>query len=387
MQQNLLSAEQFSELVRLVYDCAVEPAGWTDVLRRLVEATSCAAASITITALDGSETRIPFTHGLAPDFLHSFKPDYSLDAARYFRSALDRPGIDLDAPFVLSRLMPPETIAAMRVTREWAAPQGFVDNMSAVVQVTPSRVASVDLMFRAEHGSMPDASVEILRLLVPHLRRAIIISDLLDMEGLRVDAFRASLDGLSFGTLIVAADGRIIEANSAARLLLERRTPIRELQGRLAGDTSAITRHLRRAIESMIRDEATCREQSIGVDLRGEGASVVLAHVLPLANGTARKRLAPDAVAAVFVAGAGIAPPAAVAAVADAYGMTEAERRMLAEVAGGAGVAEASAALGCKLATGRTHMKHIFAKLGVHRHSELVALIGRLTPPVVDDGT
>ena len=169
-------------------------------------------------------------------------------------------------------------------------------------------------------------------------------------------------------------------------MLLERRTPINDHLGRLSGDTATVTRRLREAIAGVGQDEAGFRHDSLGVPLGGEGPDTVLAHILPLATGEIRTRLAREATAAVIIAGGGAVRPAAVAGLAASFRLTEAEARMLARVAGGSGVNEAAAALGIQVATARTHMRHIFNKLGVSRHAELVALVNRLTSPTRDLG-
>jgi DNA-binding CsgD family transcriptional regulator len=43
---------------------------------------------------------------------------------------------------------------------------------------------------------------------------------------------------------------------------------------------------------------------------------------------------------------------------------------------------EAAAALGIAETTAKTHLSRIFAKTGVSRQAELVALVHRLTPPL-----
>ena len=43
---------------------------------------------------------------------------------------------------------------------------------------------------------------------------------------------------------------------------------------------------------------------------------------------------------------------------------------------------EAAGSLGITEATAKTHRNHIFMKAGVSRRTELLALIGRLLPPI-----
>jgi DNA-binding CsgD family transcriptional regulator len=59
-----------------------------------------------------------------------------------------------------------------------------------------------------------------------------------------------------------------------------------------------------------------------------------------------------------------------------------AEVRLLQLLVSGASLMEAGAALGITEATARTHRNHIFTKTGVSRRTDLLALVGRLVPPI-----
>jgi DNA-binding CsgD family transcriptional regulator len=48
----------------------------------------------------------------------------------------------------------------------------------------------------------------------------------------------------------------------------------------------------------------------------------------------------------------------------------------------GATLRDAAAALQVSEATAKTHREHIFAKVGVSRQADLVALVRRLVPPI-----
>ncbi|MGH6925858.1 MAG: response regulator transcription factor, partial [Propylenella sp.] len=95
-----------------------------------------------------------------------------------------------------------------------------------------------------------------------------------------------------------------------------------------------------------------------------------------------RTRLMPQATAAVFIAPPGASLPPDLDAVAHIFGLTAAETKQLHRLVAGDSLAEAAAALGVSETTARSHRQHIFAKMGVSRQADLVALVARLIPPV-----
>jgi DNA-binding CsgD family transcriptional regulator len=58
------------------------------------------------------------------------------------------------------------------------------------------------------------------------------------------------------------------------------------------------------------------------------------------------------------------------------FSLTPAEARLASRLATGASLEDISDEMGISKLTGRTHLKRIFAKLGIGRQSELVALLG-----------
>jgi DNA-binding CsgD family transcriptional regulator len=90
----------------------------------------------------------------------------------------------------------------------------------------------------------------------------------------------------------------------------------------------------------------------------------------------------PQATAAVFITQAETQPQADIAALAASFGLTPTETRVLEHLAGGATLPQAAKTLGIAHSTAKTHLHHIFAKTGVSRQTDLIALIERLIPPV-----
>jgi len=61
--------------------------------------------------------------------------------------------------------------------------------------------------------------------------------------------------------------------------------------------------------------------------------------------------------------------------IAQAFGLTPAEARLVALLAGGVSVTDAADRLGIVRETARNQLKSVFAKTGTHRQPELVSLV------------
>jgi len=187
------------------------------------------------------------------------------------------------------------------------------------------------------------------------------------------DALGRTLDSIVIGVIIVTDHGRILHANQAAKHMLAAKSPIISLGGCLAALQGELTRELRRAIATAQADAKGVGAAGIGVPLVAKNMTAATAHVLPLACGNSHAaRSDTQTTAAVFVTPSA-ASPADFGTVARIFGLTPAEARLLQHLISGASLTEAAA---------RTHRNHIFAKTGVSRRTDLLALVGRLVPPV-----
>ncbi len=219
-----------------------------------------------------------------------------------------------------------------------------------------------------------------MRLLIPHLRRAVTISNVLDVQAIEKARMAETLDALKLGVVLANEDSRILHANRAAEAMMREGGPLRDRGGVLRAEGGAASLEIRSAIKQAARNESGIGKTGLAVRLtEEEGEAPVVAHVLPLAGSEVRSRLEPAAVAAVFV-NPKVDDAASAQAVAATYGLTPAETRVLTRVLTGNTVAEAAADLGIAPTTARTHLDSIFAKTGVSRQSELIRLAAQVTP-------
>jgi DNA-binding CsgD family transcriptional regulator len=270
----------------------------------------------------------------------------------------------------------------MRIYREWVRPQNLCDFISQIVLREPGRLGVFGTGRHDDMGPMTDDEIDIMRLLGPHIRRAVTIGDVLDLKKIEAQALAATVDKFAAGVAVVAEGNRILHANRAARGMFAAGGPVRSVHGRLSVADPRARRELDEAVALAQRNEAAIGAAGIGVALSSNGGEAAVAHVLPLARGDVRSRLMPQATAAVFVTQARQTGPNDISAVASSFGLTRTEARMLEHLAMGATLTEAAVMLEIANTTAKTHLAHIFSKTGVSRQADLIALINRLAPPV-----
>jgi len=372
----MIPNERLSDLIGAIYDCAIDPERWPQSMAAICQEIDCLFSAIVLVDLDRSHLKF-FKDWNNDPVWRARLPKYYAELASFYRAA---PGVlagPIDEPLVLSRDLPAELWLQSRVYREWGKPRGISDMLQTVVLREARRVGGFFANRHISKGVAKDRDIEILRLLAPHIRRAVTISDLLDLKSLERQAFAATLDHLAAGVIVVGPENRILHANEAARRMFQIGQPVRSANGRLAVRDALAHDQLTKAIAAARESDWEIGATGIGVALAGAPGEPALAHVLPLARGDLRTRLMPQALAAVFVTQPSTAPLIDVEAIAASIGLTQAETRLLALLIGGVTLSDAAVALDIGYATAKTHLGHIFSKAEVSRQTDLIALVYR----------
>jgi DNA-binding CsgD family transcriptional regulator len=377
---SLLPPDRLSDLIGAIYDCAIDPASWPDAMREICVDLRCSLGAVFLVDLQEFRPRFVKTWNFDPSPI--VQDQGYADDVMFITMLAPVMTQPLDEPMATSRLVSYEKSAATRYVREVSGPGGYVDSLQTVV-LRNSR--SIGLFATVRHESIgfcTDEDCAILGLLAPHIRRAITISDLLDLKTLEVNALSATLDRLAMGVVVVTDDNRILHANEVARGMLSDGGPIASRKGRLAVHDSAANKELTGAIEIARRDEAAMGATGIAVPIGFPQGKPAIAHVLPLTRGDVRSQLMPQATAAVFVTAPEVRSAFDLSVLRQTYGLTPAEIRVCEHLTRGRTPSELAEDVGVSISTVKTHMTRIFSKLSVSRQADLIALIHRIAPPI-----
>lgn len=367
------------DLISAIYDCAIDPARWQSTLQLI-----CDYAGFQL----GFTHLLDYRAGLliheSAGFPPSLQAQYMAHKQAYdaeiedLRSRFFAP-LSIEEPQIWTRIMPREAYAGTRGFTECWKPHGIVDFMRLVLIQGENYHGGVSFARHEAQGAFDDTSIAFGSMLLPHLRRAMTISKLLEVQTLQTNNLRTLLHSLSTGVILVTKDGIIVEANPSAARLLEDGRIIHAINGSLAASDWYQTGLLHDAIA-----RAAGGANGSGMSLQGVGLAPVFAHILPLASGNLRPNLRQDAVAGIFLSPSdddhGKLPQAAI--LGTTYNLTEAETRVAGAVADGKTSLDAAEMLGISENTIRSHLKRIFAKTGVTRQAELISLMNRLAVPV-----
>lgn len=378
--QEVLSHRRLSELIGAIYDCALDPDRWEATLAEVAEVFECSVVSLTLNDLGQNRFLINKAVGWKPELLRLKSERHVAEINARLTEWLAQQS-SADEMFVTSVHLSPEYIHGSPYVAECLKPQGIVDIMHMFLMYTHRRFAEIGLGRHARQGIITAREVELGRLLLPHLRKAVTISGILDAQSIERARMADALDALRCGVVLADETGGILHANRSAERMMRNGGPIRSIRNVLSAGTSSATRELRDAILLAAREETLPGGGNVPIRLTEVGLPPSYAHVLPLKAGDLRTRLQPHAAAAVFISTPEEQGEADL--LAKAFSLTSAEARVLEALVAGHTLGETAAHLGIALSTAKTHLDRIFAKTGTSRQTALIRLAMQITRPVL----
>lgn len=373
------SNRDLSELIGSIYDCALDPARWDDTLAAVASALNCEHAILSLNDIQRDRVLINRSVGWEPYWLeqrnkHIPEIHEKLTEWLMLQSSLDQ-------PFVASREIPKHYFDSSPYVRECLRPLGIVDVAHYFLVSTPACFSELVLAKQNRLGILTKSEIEDGIILLPHLRRAVMISNVLDLHILERDQMAETLDALRNGVILTNDRGTILHANRSAEDLLRNESAIGSNGGRLIAKSRLANNELQKAIKLAAQDETKIGRTGTSIRLTDTSPCPVFAHVLPMTGGDVRTRLQPTAVAAIFIDASSDAKHGAIT-FATAFKFTPAETRVANSLLAGHTLADTANELGIAKNTVKTHVKNIFMKTGVGRQSELMRLAAQATPPV-----
>jgi DNA-binding CsgD family transcriptional regulator len=373
-------ATELSDLIGGIYDAALEPSLWPGVLGSVRQFIGGCAAGF---GWKDAASRTAAAHyhdgGLDPGYFQLYLKKYApidpITTSTLF--------MEVEEPFTNADIISPSEFFQTRLYREWAKPQGLVDFVAALLDKSITSYAFCYVYRSADDGMADDQARRRMRLIAPHVRRAVLIGKVIDLHKVEAAQLADTLDGVAAGVVLVDAAGRIVHANAAGLNLIAEGAVLHALGGKLACDDAAAEETLYDLFINAERGDAAIGKGGIAVSMSARDGERYVAHVLPLTSGARRKAgVAYSAVAAVFVRKAGLEAPHPVEAIANAFRLTPAEMRVLMMIVQLGGVSEVAPVLGISETTVKTHLQHVFDKTGMRRQADLVKLVAGYMNPL-----
>jgi PAS domain-containing protein len=210
-------SEELSRLIEDIYDAALDPAQWSAVLGK---ARAFVGGQAAVLCWKDAPNKCGCSDyqdgGLDPHYVQLYFDKYiKLDPFTTGQCFAE-----IGEPIAIADLVPSEDLLETRFYNEWVRPQGLIDCVVSPLDKSLTSTALVGV-FRHERDGAADAETRRrMRLIVPHLRGAVLVGKVIDLKTEQAATFADTLDCARAGTFLVDARGRIVHANASGHALL-----------------------------------------------------------------------------------------------------------------------------------------------------------------------
>jgi DNA-binding CsgD family transcriptional regulator len=363
---------QLSDLIGDIHDAALDASLWSEVVGKAGRFVGGPAAAIFSKNAGSGDVHYEF--GTDPHYRELYFEKYvNLDPATSGHHQAE-----IGDAMAVEDLMPYPEFTQTQFYREWARPQGIVDFLSAVLDKSADGAALFGVFRYESDGIVDDAARRRMRLVVPHIRRAVLLGRAL--EGWSGDAAALDvLNGFKAGVCLLDASGKIIHVNSACKAILAAGDMLFSGEGRIVARDPAINDALRELLAGGSSEPEIPRAK-FALPLRATDGARYVMHASALSLPAVSTARMPAAVA-LFIHRAAIETTNSPDVIAEAYRLTPTELRVLLAITEIGGVAEAGAALGVADTTIKTHLGRLFLKTRARRQADLIKIVAGFTSP------
>jgi DNA-binding CsgD family transcriptional regulator len=374
--------KQALSLIGRVYDAALDPSIWPQVLEELSAYVGGAASALVSHDVPRRKGRFYFSWGDDPHYTRLYFEKYVKLNPILMSTMLLRVGEVRSS----SDMLPHEEFLTTRFYNEWAKPAGYGDITVGIIEKSATVITMVATSHQDHLSPAGPAARQRMELLVPHVRRAVAIGNVIEMHKIDAEVLGDAVDALNAGVFLIRPDSRVIRANACGKEMLARGDMLR-LDGEtltIPGD-SAACHALRKAVVEAAEGSVIVNPRGLAIPLVTRNGDRYVAHILPLTSG-ARRRVALScrAGAAVFVHKAAVDGVLPLEAVARQFELSAAELRVLvALIEVGGSVPDIAPVLGISEPTVKTHLRRLFEKTDTKRQAELIKLVAGYSNPLI----
>ena len=234
---------QVLDLVGTAYDAALDPELWPSVLEQLCGFARAATANLfSQDVVNQTASRI-FNWGGEPRY-HALYVEKYARINPVFPKGLSFP---VGEVMSLTDVISYDEYRKSQFYREWAGPQGLVDFAGIIVEKVATSLAALAVVRHERDGLVDDEMLRRMRLVAPHLRRALLIGKVIDLNKAKTENFAETIDGLGSGVFLVDGRGSLAHANACGQAMLDAEDPLKLVDGVLVASDSAVQASLSKA--------------------------------------------------------------------------------------------------------------------------------------------
>lgn len=194
----MLEIERFSALIADVYSVSLDSSLWTPVLEKICAFVPSAVSSVLLQEGVAKRIKVGFNYSLEPAWNELYLTKY-LKINPMFPALLF---CEAGEMFRTCDLIPATQMAQTRFYREYLQPQGLGEAVGAVLVKSATSCAVFTVVLTGSLGQVNEETLERVRVLIPHIQRAVLIAKVIHLPKAIKEIHKADLSPSTLPELI-----------------------------------------------------------------------------------------------------------------------------------------------------------------------------------------
>lgn len=371
----LPSESVLADLVASVYEASADVSMWEVFLKKLAHVTHGNASALLTHHLNHEHHRVEANWNLDPggvDFYQSYYGARDIWTQRAY-------SMSAGSVVVSESLCPYRELIHSEFYNDFLAKQDIAHGLFAFVEKSGQCFSVLSVYRGVDAEAFDQSETALVRILAPHLRRAVGLHYRFSDLKTHTDGMEAALNALNFGVIFVRENGTVVFLNNKAKNSLDKLDGLSYSRKKLTVKSAQEASRLREIIAEAART-------SSGAGLNA-GATMLISREnrRPLSVCVSPLRGAPapigsDPAVVLFITNPDDNAELPVDVAQQGYGLTESETKLTVLLLQGNSLKEAAFSSGITYNTAKSQLKSIFQKTRVRRQSELIRLLLNSVP-------
>ena len=361
-------SKSYLPIVESIYDAAIDPSQWATALEKLSAPTD-GKGFIVIHDPQMAAGNCPIFANWEASTIDSYNKYYASRNAWLAQVATRPVGKAVPSEFFLPR----SDLLKTEWYNDFLRPEKLVSGLGVTVLRDGGRFVSAGVLVPDCTEAEQAAHVTLLQRVTPHLERALKVNRQLSGADFRWRAAEECFNRLKVGVVVVAPDRKLVFANTEASRIFSQQDGFgADREGRLVAGAGPDNDRLQAVLQSVVGGAAPSSDSGILSVQRRSGRrpyGLLAASLRPPgefcgASGTMALVFISDTASRRFSAGG----------LAETFGLTPAEGRLLHALLQGPDLREAALRLGISGNTAKTQLRGLFDKMGCSRQADLIRI-------------
>ena len=361
-----------NDLIGRIYDAALSPEIWQDVIVEIRELTDSIGVHLGRGVVGRGIELLGFSYERAtPALLFETMAGVGQEDLHFLNQHKTEEGVAILGP----EFVPLEEHLRSRFYKEIGEQVGMCHSAGAILVRQEEFLALLTLWRSEEQIAYSTQEKELLQLLTPHMRRALILGDSMAVQRGNAELMAEIINALDARVIVLSESGVIQTANVAARNFLSNNPFLADVNGKLSvgpdGDGAALKKFISHAFSELKPDDSPSRLHIT----KPNSDTVTTLSAFPKAlyiqrplNVTTEEKL----LICVLNGSENNASKLPNDVLTAVFGLTGAEISLARALVAGVSLPNYCIEKSISQNTARTHLKAIFSKVGVHSQIELI---------------